>query len=394
MKKSLVLPAVVLALIGFGTTPAAAAQTPDVPASASSPAATDSSEPSPSNEQSAPSDDEPEAPVGHPAEATQTPSAPTGTGETDDGAQPPTPTAPGTDLDPKIGTPVTDPDAPEADPEATDTPSPNETDDAQAPIDAAVTVSPEQISESDLYFEGVVIAVSGLEPGDLVTTSLNEDAKVAQDSQAEFEYYPSDLLDAGTIEFTVTVKREGVDDQVIPARFEIVADEAYTEGVLSLSTDSLSVSEFLDSGINFTSDGFGPEESVIAAAFSDEMDTLIYHDEHLTASADGVVSGTITTTEDEDIVPGTYFAYVAGESSFFWAEFTVTKDAPQQTSDDDPAAGAGAGSGASPAGSARSGSALPRTGADLTGLSAGIALTAVGIAAVLFSRRRRSSTAG
>lgn len=402
MKKSLVVPALILALFGLGAAPATASETPGAPASSVAQTTTVPSETSPRSEttslseESALPDDAADTSAGDPQESPQTPSSPSeagnSTGEPDDDLVQPTPTAPSTGgpeaTDAPSPTEPGGPSEPDA-PSETDSPS---TPEPPAPIDAAVTVSSKQISESDLYFDGLVISVSGLEPGDLVTNSLNEEAKVAQDSEVVFEYYPDDILDPGTIDFTITIKREGVDDQVIPAQFEILADEAYTQNPLTLSTDSLSVSEFLDSGVGFTGDGFEPGETAIALAFSDDTDALVYADENLTVTADGVASGVITSTEGEDIVPGTYFAYVAGESSFSFAEFTLTADAPASKSADDPAPGSHAGPGTSAESSTPSGSSLPRTGAELTGLSVGIALTVAGIAAVLFSRRRRSDS--
>ncbi|WP_210604230.1 hypothetical protein [Brevibacterium oceani] len=290
--------------------------------------------------------------------------------------------------------------------------------DAPAQIDASVTVSSDEITESDLYFEGITVTVSGLEPGDRVTNSLDDEVAVARSSSVEFMYLPEDFVEPGVVTVTVTVAREGVANQVIQSEFTVVSDTDAVEGTLTMSATRMSVSDFADKGIGFTAEPFAQGEPILGFAFSDDSEEALYFDGDLQADSSGRVSGTVTANDVAEPTPGDYHLFVISDDAEAWADFTLTEDiAPTEpTSPGTETTGSKdtelphaqnestsrertsahwsrAGSAWSDSEEAASESAsLPRTGAELGSLGLGGALLIAGIAMVAITARRRSGS--
>ena len=313
-KKLALIPALALAIAGLGAAPAVAAPA-DVDTSLSVPAAATTPDAA-TDESPASADTTPAAP------APETPDA----GDADDTGAP----APETPETPAPDESATGSD--ELDDEVTEDAEPTEA--ASAPIAATVDVEPGTMTESEFYFDGVIITVSGLEPGDIVTNSLTDEVKKAKGSSVEFEYYDEEGTIEGpqTVDFTVTVERKDQEPKEIPGSFEITEDEEIEEGSLTLGTDSMSVSEFMKKGIPFTGEGFLPGEQAFAVAAKFETDEIIYLDENVEVSDEGVASGVIRPTETDDVKPGDYIVYAGGEEFGATAEFTLTDDAAQAAS--------------------------------------------------------------
>ena len=325
-KKLALIPALALAIAGLGATPALA-DTAAADSAYSAPAAAGVAAENPET-----------------AEATDDAAAADDAASTDDPA--PAEPAPAEDPTPSEGSSSGDdapatgtPDAPS--PAEDETPAADESTDgaeeetapASAPIEATVTVDPSTVDIFDFWEDGVTITVSGLEKDDVVTNSLTGETKTAKGSTVEFEYFDDaeEIVEAQVVDFAVTVERADQEPQEIPGRFTITEEdyEDFQEGELSLATDSMSVSEFKRKGIAYSGKGFIPGETVFAVAAKNGTDEIIYIDDSVEVSQDGVVSGVIRATETNDIAPGEYFLFADGELQFSMAEFTLTADQAQ-----------------------------------------------------------------
>ncbi|WP_166969253.1 hypothetical protein [Brevibacterium atlanticum] len=289
--------------------------------------------------------------------------------------------------------------------------------DAPAQIDASVTVSPDEITESDLYFEGITVTVSGLEPGDRVTNSLDDEARAVRSSAVEFTYLPEDFVEAGVVDFTITVSREGVADQAIQSEFTVVSDSDAVEGTLTMSATRMTVSDFADKGIDFTAEPFAQGEPILGLAFSDDSEDALYFDDDLTADSSGRVSGTLTVNSDAEPAPGDYHFFVISDDAEAWADFTLTEDVvpTEPTSSGTESTGSKdtalphaqnestsreatstrwsrAGSAWPESDDASESASLPRTGAELGSLGLGGALLIAGVAMVAITAHRRSES--
>jgi hypothetical protein len=288
--------------------------------------------------------------------------------------------------------------------------------DAPAPIDASVTVSTDKVTEPYLYFEGITVTVAGLEPGDRVTNSLDDEATVARSSTVEFTYRPEGFVEPGVVDFTVTVAREGAVDQVIRSEFTLVPDPDATEGTLTMSTSRMNVSDFADKGIDFTAESFTQGGPILGFAFSDDSESALYFDGDLTADPSGRVTATVTANSDAEPTPGDYHLFVISANTEAWADFTLTEDVVQTESTNSGTESKGSKDSAlphtqnestsrdsTPAYWSRAGSAwnesevdaseaasLPRTGAELGALGLGGALLIAGAAMVAITAHRRS----
>ncbi|MCT1446626.1 hypothetical protein M3G43_05060 [Brevibacterium casei] len=344
-KKLALIPALALAIAGLGATPALADTAAADSAYSAAGAAAENLETAVATDDAAPADDAATTDDPAPAEPApaEDPTPSEGSSSGDDApAEDPTPSEGSSSGDdaPATGTP----DAPS--PAEDETPAADESTDgaeeetapASAPIEATVTVDPSTVDIFDFWEDGVTITVSGLEKDDVVTNSLTGETKTAKGSTVEFEYFDDaeEIVEAQVVDFTVTVERADQEPQEFPGRFTITEEdyEDFQEGELSLATNSMSVSEFKRKGIAFTGTGFAPGEIAFAAAakFDAEnfyVDQLIYSEDDLTVSDEGVVSGVIRPTETDDIKPGDYIAIASGEEQFSSAEFTLTADQAQ-----------------------------------------------------------------
>lgn len=326
-KKLALIPALALAIAGLGAAPAVASPTTaetEVVGTASAPTESSPAETEAPTEESVPE-----------SEPSESPAAEADVPEPTDAL--PEPEAPTADV-PESPDAATAPEAPAANPssqEPTESAAEETTDeDAEdqsetAAIDAKVTVDPPTVSQSEFYFTGVTVTVAGLEPGDVVTNTLTDDTLTARGSTVEFDYFDEDVFEPQVVDFTVTVVRGEAAPEKFAGSFTITDDEELEEGELSLATDSMSVSEFKKTGIAYSGEGFTPGETAFAVAGTVDAAEIIYLDENVEISEEGVVSGTIRPTETDDIAPGDYVLFAMDSAQFSSAEFTLTADEAQ-----------------------------------------------------------------
>lgn len=234
-----------------------------------------------------------------------------------------------------------------------ETEAPEEGADEQAAIDAAVSVTPQEISQADFANKdkGVQVEVTGLEAGDKVSDDVTYDegdsTTVEGDALSYSIYFTGDAADfePQTVEFNVTVQREGVEDQVIPASFTVTGDDEAPEEPeapevdpkVSLNTDEISASDFEKKGLKFTGEGFSPGGTVNVIGAADQSP---FDQDEVKADEDGKISTTVEAPED-GLEPGDYSVYAVDaetEEVSNYAKFTVTEDETEEPKPTTPAA--------------------------------------------------------
>lgn len=224
--------------------------------------------------------------------------------------------------------------------------------DAQA-IDAAVSVTPQEISQTDFADEskGVQVEVTGLEAGDKVsddaTYADGESTPAKGDTLSYTIYFTGDAADfePQTVEFNVTVQREGEEDQVIPASFTVTADDERPEEPeapevdpkVSLNTEKIAASDFEKNSLKVSGEGFTPGSAV--NVMGNATQSPFYQDE-VTADEDGKINTTVTAPED-GLEPGEYSVSAVDaetEEVSNYATFVVTEDETEEPKPTTPAA--------------------------------------------------------
>ena len=232
--------------------------------------------------------------------------------------------------------------------------SKTQSDDAeeQAEINAAVSVTPQEISQSDFADQnkGVQVQITGLEAGDKVSDNVTYDegdsTTVEGDTFAYSIYFTGEAADfePQTVEFDVTVQREGEEDQVIPTSFTVVedgdAEEPEAPAVdpkVSLNTEKISASDFEKNGLEVTGEGFTPGSTV--NVIGNATQSPFFQDE-IKADEDGKISTTVESPED-GLEPGDYSVSAVDaetEEVSNYAKFTVTEDETEEPKPTTPAA--------------------------------------------------------
>lgn len=222
----------------------------------------------------------------------------------------------------------------------------------QAEINAAVSVTPQEISQSDFADQnkGVQVQITGLEAGDKVSDNVTYDegdsTSVEGDTFSYSIYFTGEAADfePQTVEFDITVQREGEEDQVIPASFTVVedgdAEEPEAPAVdpkVSLNTEKISASDFEKNGLEVTGEGFTPGSTV--NVIGNATQSPFFQDE-IKADEDGKISTTVESPEDA-LEPGDYSVSAVDaetEEVSNYAKFTVTEDESEEPKPTTPAA--------------------------------------------------------
>ncbi|TSI19693.1 hypothetical protein [Brevibacterium aurantiacum] len=222
----------------------------------------------------------------------------------------------------------------------------------QAEINAAVSVTPQEISQSDFADQnkGVQVQITGLEAGDKVSDNVTYDegdsTSVEGDTFSYSIYFTGEAADfePQTVEFDITVQREGEEDQVIPASFTVVedgdAEEPEAPAVdpkVSLNTEKIAASDFEENGLEVTGEGFTPGSTV--NVMGNATQSPFFQDE-VKADDNGKISTTVEAPED-GLEPGDYSVSAVDaetEEVSNYAKFTVTEDETEEPKPTTPAA--------------------------------------------------------
>lgn len=150
-------------------------------------------------------------------------------------------------------------------------------------------------------------------------------------------------------------------------------EDADVKREMTVNPRQITTEKFLDKGVAITSTGHKPGDDVTIKVShrDDSVDPATF--EHVAGDSGKVAQGVHAI---DHAVPGVYDVVVSDAQGDMTSSFTVT----------DTAAKAG---GDSPSDDGSDSSPLPRTGASLTGIIAGVVLAVVGAVAVVLARARR-----
>lgn len=268
------------------------------------------------------------------------------------------------------------------------------TEDAPEEIDASLKVDPTEITAKDLADEnkGFVVTVSGLLAGDTVTDSLTgKDYSVEKDGSLDIGiFYDGDPanIEPGKVPFTVTVEREGVESQTLNGEITVIEEpEAPVDPSLTVSPKSIEAADFVNKkkGVKLSVENCEPGSKVTFKVNPKGLKVTAFESTE-TADDEGKASVSVHgITSNTSAYVGDYtVTAVCGDDTMSGA-FSVT-------------GGAKGGGGNSDDGDnngndedVNSGGDLPRTGADLGGLTTGAILLLVGGAAVALTGRRKKT---
>ena len=290
-------------------------------------------------------------------------------------------------------------------------------DDAVEPIDASLKVDPKEITAEDLANrdKGVTVTVSGVKKGDKITDSLTGETETAE-ADGDYElnlWYEGnpDNLEVGKVPFTVTIDREGTESETLEGNINIVAEdgdddgddgnedgkddgkdgsedgddgetEAPAEASFTVSPKKIEAADFANEnkGVTLAVENCEPGADVHFEVNPKGINVTAYENT-VTADDEGNASVNVFgTSSDVSAYVGAYTATATCGDDTMKDSFTVTGGANGGGSDGGDNGNAGNGG--------DDGSQLPRTGADLGGLTTGALLLLVGGAAIALTGRK------
>ncbi|UVI35665.1 hypothetical protein [Brevibacterium spongiae] len=272
-------------------------------------------------------------------------------------------------------------------------------DDAVDPIDASLKVDPKEITAEDLANKdkGVTVTVTGVKKGDKIKDSLTGKTETA-DADGDYKLHlwyegNPDSLEEGKVPFTVTIDREGTESETLNGNINIVAEdgddgdgdnpEAPAEATLKVSPKKIEAADFANEkkGVTLAVENCEPGQDVHFEVNPKGINVTAYEN---TVKADDEGRASVNvfgTSSDASAYVGAYTATATCGDDTMKDSFTVTEGANGGGSDGGDNGNAGNGSG-------DDGSQLPRTGADLGGLTTGAMLLLVGGAAIALTGRK------
>ncbi|WP_209323998.1 hypothetical protein [Brevibacterium renqingii] len=264
-----------------------------------------------------------------------------------------------------------------------------EDEDAVDPIDASLTVDPKEITAEDLADKdkGVTVTVSGVKKGDKIKDSLTGKTETAEADGAHVLHLwwdgNPDSLEVGKVPFEVTIEREGTESETLKGNINVVDDEteAPAEASLKVSPKTIEATDFAneEKGVTLAVENCEPGADVHFEVNPKGINVTAYEN---TVKADDEGRASVNvfgTSSDASAYVGSYTATATCGDDTMKDSFKVTEGANSGGSD-------GGDSGDS--GSSDDGSQLPRTGADLGGLTTGAMLLLVGGAAIALTGRK------
>ncbi|QUL79279.1 hypothetical protein [Brevibacterium sp. SMBL_HHYL_HB1] len=290
-------------------------------------------------------------------------------------------------------------------------------DDAVEPIDASLKVDPKEITAEDLANreKGVTVTVSGVKKGDKITDSLTGETETAE-ADGDYElnlWYEGnpDNLEVGKVPFTVTIDREGTESETLEGNINVVAEdgdddgddgnedgnddgkdgsvdgddgetEAPADASFTVSPKKIEAADFANEnkGVTLAVENCEPGADVHFEVNPKGINVTAYENT-VTADDEGNASVNVFgTSSDVSAYVGAYTATATCGDDTMKDSFTVTGGANGGGSDGGDNGNAGNGG--------DDGSQLPRTGADLGGLTTGALLLLVGGAAIALTGRK------
>ncbi|MGC2939438.1 MULTISPECIES: hypothetical protein [unclassified Brevibacterium] len=261
--------------------------------------------------------------------------------------------------------------------------------DAVDPIDASLKVDPKEITAEDLADKdkGVTVTVSGVKKGDTIKDSLTGETETA-DADGDYTLHlwydgnPANL-EVGKVPFTVTIDREGTESQTLNGNINVVDEgktEAPAEATFKVSPKTIEAADFADEkkGVTLAVENCEPGADVHFEVNPKGINVTAYEN---TVKADDEGRASVNvfgTSSDISAYVGAYTATATCGDDTMKDSFTVTEGANAGGGDN---GDAGTGNG-------DDGSQLPRTGADLSGLTTGALLLLVGGAAIALTGRK------
>ena len=265
-----------------------------------------------------------------------------------------------------------------------------EDEDAVDPIDASLTVDPEEITAEDLADEdkGVEVTVSGVKQGDRIKDSLTGKTETAEaDGDHVLHVWwdgNPDSLEVGEVPFDVTIDREGTESETLKGTINVVDDgetEAPAEASLTVSPKTIEAADFAneEKGVTLAVENCEPGQDVHFEVNPKGINVTAYEN---TVKADDEGRASVNvfgTSSDASAYVGSYTATATCGDDTMKDSFKVTEGADS---------GGDTGNGDNGSAGNDDGSQLPRTGADLGGLTTGALLLLVGGAAIAITGRK------
>ncbi|SDS06958.1 hypothetical protein SAMN04489752_0912 [Brevibacterium siliguriense] len=269
-------------------------------------------------------------------------------------------------------------------------------DDAVDPIDASLTVDPKEITAEDLANrdKGVTVTVSGVKKGDTITDSLTGKSETAEaDGDYKLHLYyrgNPDSLEVGKVPFTVAIDREGTESETLKGNINVVGEddgddgetEAPAEATFKVSPKTVEAADFANEkkGVTLAVENCEPGADVHFEVNPKGINVTAYEN---TVKADDEGNASVNvfgTSSDVSAYVGAYTATATCGDDTMKDSFTVTEGAN--------GGGSGGGDNGNAGNGGDDGSQLPRTGADLGGLTTGALLLLVGGAAIALTGRK------
>ena len=219
--------------------------------------------------------------------------------------------------------------------------APSESPNAEAQaIEAKVTTSPKEITAEDLANKdkGIVVTITGLEAGDKISDSLTGEAGTAEGDTFEYNIYstqPAENIENGTVDFSVTITRDGEEKTYDGLSFTVVDDtdepEApETDPKVSLNADKFTESEFAENGVKVTGEGFAPDTAINVVGGNAQSP---FATKEVTTDGQGKFSTTLKFEGDGDLPAGDYSVWAfdpEAETRSPTQDFTITEDETEE----------------------------------------------------------------
>ncbi|MGO1539205.1 MAG: LPXTG cell wall anchor domain-containing protein [Leucobacter sp.] len=178
------------------------------------------------------------------------------------------------------------------------------------------TVSPGTVTESDLAETGVTITGEGFAPGSEVSLVVNDATYATEiadaDGNVTFTYIAE--LSPGTVDVHLGSAEGGASASFTVTEDAPDPDPEYDPSA-SVTPGSVTESEFAESGVTVSGEGFAPASAVTFSIDGDEV-----------SNQDADDNGDVSFVYTGALVPGSYEAELSSADGTATASFTVTED--------------------------------------------------------------------
>ncbi|UVI36780.1 hypothetical protein [Brevibacterium spongiae] len=262
----------------------------------------------------------------------------------------------------------------------------------EAEADADLTVTPKSQKLQDFLENGVNMTLVNCHVDSDVTFQVSakddpdtviwdETQKAGEDAAGSVQFTPDGDGGAAWVgEYLVTAS---CGDKRAETTFTVTDDGSVVDPKLSIEPERLSGQDFInrDKGVQLTVTDCAADADVQFEVYSEDMSEKLY-EQTATANDEGTAGVQVYGLGDDPAYyVGTYNVHTSCMDIPGSGKFVVTGDE----------SGGGDGGDSGEAGSSGGGSSMPRTGAELTGLTAGALLILGGAAAITVARRKNKS---